>query len=134
MKDKIEFLIETDILISHLHHTKNTISDLELAMAYGNCFTSVFSASELYFAKYSNNELEAVNGVIYALKVLGIHPRYSLNISEFFNKVATVRDAIVCSLAKNNKLPILTNDFERFSKSGIKIITPKELRGSIDTW
>jgi predicted nucleic acid-binding protein len=130
MKNKIEFLVETDIIVDHLtQEDQSVISNLELAMSSGICFTSVITASELYFIYNEETERKSVDYVIYALKVLGIHPRYSLNISDFFNKVATTRDALVCSLAKNNKLPILTNDLTRFEKSGIKIISPNQLRG-----
>ncbi|KAF0150878.1 MAG: hypothetical protein FD143_2462 [Ignavibacteria bacterium] len=130
MKAKQEFLIETDIIIEHL--IQSNISEhsiLELAMLKGICFTSVIVASELYFNCKDNEEKKAVDSVIYAMNVLGIHPRYSLNISYFFDKVATVRDALMCSIAKNNKLPILTNQVERFSCSGLEIISPNELRG-----
>ncbi|MBI3123351.1 MAG: PIN domain-containing protein [Ignavibacteriales bacterium] len=130
MKTQAEFLIETDILVEHLtQHDLSGPSVLELAMTQGICFTSVIAASELYFNCKDENQKEAVNSVLYAINVLGIHQRYCLNISEFFNKVASVRDALVCALAKNNKLPILTNDIERFRNSGIKVISPKELRG-----
>ena len=130
MKNKIEFLVETDIIIEHLTSDgQNENSTLELAMASGICFTSVITASELFFTYHQESEREFVNGVLCALKVLGIHPRYSLNISDFFNKVATTRDALVCSLAKNNKLPILTGDLARFKTSGITVISPTQLRG-----
>lgn len=130
MKTKQEFLIETDIFVEHL--TQNNLSEhsiLELAMISGSCFTSVITASELYYNCRNFEEKKAVDSVLFALNVLGIHSRYSLNISEFFDKVATARDALMCSLAKNNKLPILTYEVERFRKSGIKIISPIELRG-----
>lgn len=130
MKKKSEFLVETDIILSHLMQKENnSISDLEFAMSTGICFTSIQTASELLFFANNEKEKEGVNSVLFSLKVLGVHPRYCLNISEFFNKVATVRDALVCSLAKNNKLPIFTLDKNRFIKSGITIITPNELRG-----
>jgi predicted nucleic acid-binding protein len=130
MKKKIEYLIDTDILIDHLKtKDKSQLSDLEIAMTKGICFTSVIQASEMYFNKLIPEDKKAVDSVIYALKILGIHSRYSLSISDFFNKVASTRDAIVCSVAKNNKLPILTNRFDRYRKSGIKIITSEELRG-----
>ena len=130
MTTKKEFLIETDIIADHL--TQNNLSDpsiLELAMVSGVCFTSVITASELYFYCKNIEEKKAVDSVIYTLNVLGIHSRYSLNISEFFDKVATARDALMCSLAKNNKLPILTYDVERYRNCGLKIISPIELRG-----
>lgn len=130
MSDRIEFLIETDILVEHLvHEDLSKLSNLELAMTKGTCFTSAINSSEMYFHASTAEERNAVDGVMRALKILGIHPRYSLNISEFFNKVATTRDAMICSLAKINKLPILTARIDRFKESGIKIISPKELRG-----
>jgi len=127
---KNEFLVDTDILVSHLtQNNSSEPSDLEFAMTKGACFISVITASELYFNCKDDEEKEAVDSVIHALNVLGIHSRYSLNIYDFFNKVATVRDAIMCSLAKNNKLPILTYNIERFRNSGIDIVSPLELRG-----
>jgi predicted nucleic acid-binding protein len=130
MKNKIEFLLETDIIINHLSQEDQLkTSDLEIAMSTGICFTSVITASELYFMYNHESEKTIIDSVIYSLKVLGIHPRYCLNISDFFNKVATTRDALICSLARNNKLPILTYDVKRFEKSGVNIISPKQLRG-----
>ena len=130
MPNKIEYLIDTDIFVGHLTQKDvSVLSDLEFAMSTGMCFTSVIQATELYFNASDPDEKKAVDFVMRAMKVLGIHPRYSLNISDFFNKVATARDAIFCSVAKNNKLPIFTNDSFRYKESGIKIITSSELRG-----
>ena len=130
MPNKTEFLIENDILIDHLTQKDLSVpSTLEIALTQGICFSTVINASELYFNVSTQVEKENVDAVIYSLKILGIHPRYSLTISKFFNKVAGARDAIICSVALNNKLPILTDEFERYKESGIKIISPKELRG-----
>jgi predicted nucleic acid-binding protein len=132
-KNKVEFLIENDIMIDHLSQKDTSIySDLEIAMSIGICFTSAINVAELYFNTRTLEEKNAVNSVMFALKILGIHPRYSLIITEFFNKVTSVRDALICSVAKFNKLPILTNEVERFQDSGIKIISSNELRGQID--
>ncbi|MCX7797994.1 MAG: PIN domain-containing protein [Melioribacter sp.] len=133
MKEKEHFLIETDILIEHLVHNENDFSDLEVAMINGICFTTVINAAELYF-NATDEERYAVDNLFKALKVLGLNSRYSLNISEFFNKVATVRDALICTVAKINKLTILTNDINKYKHSGLVIIHPKNLRGKIDTW
>jgi len=130
MGNKTEYLIDTDILISHLiQEDTSELSDLEIAMRQGLCFTSAINASELYFRVSTDEEKFAVDSVTRALMVLGIHPRYSLNITDFFNKVATARDALFCSVAKNNKLPIFTREVSKYENSGIKIITPQELRG-----
>ncbi|MFA5803788.1 MAG: PIN domain-containing protein [Melioribacteraceae bacterium] len=130
MPNKIEYLIDTDIFVDYLTQKDDSaLSDLEAAMSTGMCFTSVVQASELYFYASDPLEKHGVDSVMRAMKVLGIHPRYSLTITDFFNKVATTRDAIVCSVAKNNKLPIFTNDSYRYNESRIKIITSLELRG-----
>ena len=57
-----------------------------------------------------------------SLKLLGLNSRYSLNISEFFNKVATVRYALICSVVKNNGLPIVIGKIDKFNNSGLIII------------
>ena len=123
MKEKKHFLIETDILIEHLlHDDKSSNSILETAMTQGICFTTVINSAELYFSAQNEKEKEEVNKV-------GLNSRYSLNISEFFNKVAGVRNALICSVAKNNDLPILTGKVDKFENSGLSIISPQQLRG-----
>lgn len=135
MSNKIEFLVDTDILVQHLTHAdKNSLSYLESAMIQGICFTTVINASELYFSVINEKKKNFIDDLLKSLKVLGIHARYSLNISDFFNKVASTRDALICSTARNNKLSILTENINRYCKSGIKIIHPQELRGETDTW
>ena len=132
MKDKKEFLLDTDIIIDFLTVNDNKkMTVLEIAMSKGICFTTVLNASELFFAVKDETEKEKVKKVISSLKVLGVNARYSLNISDFFNKVATVRDAILCSIAKNNGLPILTNNIDRYKNSGIEIIESRKLE---DAW
>lgn len=124
----MEYLIDTDVIIEHLTHSDlQTKSVLEKLMTQGVCFTTVVNASELYFAALSVEEKRMIDSVLGALKVLGINSRYSLNISEFFNKVATTRDALICTTAKINKLPLVTNNIDRYKESGITIINPKEL-------
>ncbi len=130
MNDNKHYLIDTDILIEHvLHKEKNTNSDLEIAMIEGICFTTVLNAAELYFSVQNNDEKETIDNLLKALKVLGLNSRYSLNISKFFNKVATVRDALICSVAEFNNLIIITNEINRYDKTDLKIIQPKKLRG-----
>lgn len=126
-KNKIEFLVETDILLEHLKHSSNSLSVLEKAMKKGICFTTVINSSELIYSVNSKSEKEIVLSLLSALKVLGLHARYSLYVDEYIGKVSSVRDAIICTVAKLNKLPILTDDTKKFENSGIKILTSKDL-------
>lgn len=126
-KNKIEFLVETDILLEHLKHSSNSLSVLEKAMKKGICFTTVINSSELIYSVNSKSEKEIVLSLLSALKVLGLHARYSLYVDEYIGKGSSVRDAIICTVAKLNKLPILTDDTQKFENSGIKILTSKDL-------
>ena len=96
-------------------------------MQKGICFTTVINASELYYTVKNDDQKKQVDALLNSLKVLGLHARYSLSISEFSNNTSTVRDALICSVAKNNKLPILTAENSRYSGTGIKFIHPDQL-------
>lgn len=126
----MELLIETDLMIEHLT-TKDSFlkSGLETAMEKYVCFTTVLNASELFFYAETEVEKEAVKKILTALKVLGIHSRYSLAVSEFAGKVANVRDAIFCATAKINKITILTNNPDKYKMTGLEILHPNDLRG-----
>ncbi len=127
-KDK-EFLIETDILLEHLMWNKKGQSTLETIMQKGVCYTTVFNASEIYFNVHNEEERKAVDGLFMALKVLGLNGRYGLFVDEYSKKVNTVRDALMCVASKLNRLSIVTFQKEKYSKSGIIVINPKDLGG-----
>lgn len=127
---QIEYLIETDILIDHLTtNSKTGKTDLELAMRNGICFTTVINSSELYYSVNNEFEKSAVDDLMRSIKVLGLHARYSLKVCEFTGKVSSLRDAIISTVSKINKLPVLTNKLENYKFAGIEIIDPKTLRG-----
>jgi hypothetical protein len=129
MEAKEQFLIETDIIVEHLTYDETAgRSVLEYLMEKGECFTTVINSAELFFNVSDNMDRDNVMNAIKALKVLGLNSRYSLNISDFFNKVASVRDALMCSVAKNNDLPIVTIKPEKYEHSGIQIIDARRLK------
>ena len=55
--------------------------------------------------------------------------RYSLTITDFFNKVATVHAAFLQTSAGEKQTSVITREVERCSNSGIKILSLCELRG-----
>ncbi len=123
-----QYLIETDVLLEHLHHEEKTNSFLEDAMISGDCFTTVLNASEIYFAVQNSEEKNAVDVLMKSLKILGIHARYSLSVNDFSEKVEGVRDSLICVMAKINKLPVLTLNKTKYEKSGIEVIDARDLR------
>lgn len=126
-KDKNEYLIDTDVLVDHLIYRGNEKSHLEKLMESGICFTTVINSAELYFTVRDNIEKDSVDALMKAVTVLGFHARYSLLVSEFAEKVNSVRDALFCVTAKINKLKVVTENINRYSNTELEIIDPKNL-------
>jgi len=127
MPDYPKVLVDTDILVDHLICENGDSSVLEKVMQSHICFTSVINASELYYATKSEDEFIGVTQLLRSLKVLGMHARYSLLIPEFKETTTNLRDALICALAKNNKLTLLTNKKEKYKFADIQLIHPDSL-------
>ncbi len=126
--EKKEFLIETDILLNHLINTKNkSLSDLEILMQKGMCFTTVINAAELLFNAVNPHKKEYILDLLNALKVLGLHSRYSLLVNQYYHKVKSYRDALICVVSELNKLPIITNDKRKYINSDLQILSIDEI-------
>lgn len=127
MSSEKQFLVETDVLIDHLVQKENEKSSLEKLMESGICFTTVINSAEIYFAVRNDEEKAAVDALMKAVKVLGFHSRYSLNVHKYNNKVESVRDALICATASINKLVIVTNNLEKYSEIDIPVIEPTKI-------
>ncbi len=120
-----KFLLETDVLVDHLTSEKNNY--LLNLMQKGICFTTVLNASELLSVCNNENELKEVRSVLDSLKVLGLHSRYALSVPEFSGKTKNIRDSLFAVVSLINKLPVVTLDRERYSKTNLNIIHPQEV-------
>jgi len=123
-----EYLVDSDVLIEHLtfkSHDKD--SYLEKLMQNGICFSTVLNASELLFSANSFLEEKIIIDLLSSLKILGLHSRYSLLIPKYRNKVKNMNDALTCVVADYNKLPIITLNKNKFSKSNLTVYHPLEL-------
>ena len=120
-----KFLLETDVLAEYLTSEKNNY--LLNLMQQGICFTTVLNASELLDACKNETEFREVRSVLDSLKVLGLHSRYALSVPEFSGKTKTIRDALFAVVSLINKLPIVTLNRDRYSKTNLKIIHPQEM-------
>lgn len=127
MKNNKEFLVETDIFLEHLTHRENSFSLLEILLQKGICFSTSVTACELFFLTENEEENRIIKDLLSVINVLGYHSRYSLSIGQFRNKVETVRDATVCTVAMINKLPIVCLNKKRFLNAGIPVFTFSEL-------
>ena len=126
---KNEFLSETDIIIEHLTMTQSEeLSVLELAMIKGVLYTTVLNAAEIKLLAADSDNEKYVDNVLSALHILGLHYRYSAYVNEFYPVMKNVRDSLFCVTAKINKLPILTNNPDKFINTGLQILTTEDLR------
>lgn len=117
------YLIDTDILYDHLtHNKKNKRSFLTTLMTKGECFTTVLNASELYFSAKNDEEKLAIKKLLYALKVLGLNSRYSLDIPQYSDKFENYTDCLFYIVAEKNNLTIATNSPSKYNFGKVKII------------
>lgn len=123
-----KFLIETDVLIDHLTHTRGKGQSYLIKLSQiGICFTSVLNASEVYFNLHSENDLQKADHLFYALKVLGIPARYSLELKKINTYAANYRDALISVLANQNDLIIITLNKKNYNNLGCKVFHPSEV-------
>lgn len=120
-------MIDTDILTEHLIFSGSGSSLLEGLMMRGVCFTTVINASELFLTAETEEHIMAVKDVLSALKVLGLHSRYSLSINEYRSPSFGLRDAMFITAAALNKLPIVTLNTAKYKNAKVQIFQPTEL-------
>jgi predicted nucleic acid-binding protein len=123
-----KYLLETDILVDYLAGSGKSNNYLLSLMQDGMCYTTVLNAGELLFASHGEEEIGYVRNVLDSLKVLGLHSRYALSVKEYSDKTNSLRDSFISVVSSFNKIPIVTFDKERYKKTNLKIIHPKELR------
>ncbi len=125
MKKIPKYLLETDVLLEYLVlYEFDKESYLIKLMQKGICFTSVLNASELFMFANSDYEKEKVRDLLNALKVLGLHSRYSLSIPNCMNNFKNIRDALFYILAEQNRLSIVSLNPEKYSGLRVKSVHP----------
>ncbi len=125
-----QFLLETDILAEHLIYKDAGVpSFLQIIMQRGTCFTTALNASEILFCAQNKGEKKSIIHLLNSLKILNVNSKYTLSIPDYIDKVESSRDALICTIAEINKLPIVTSHVEKFLLSGLTVLHPKVLRG-----
>lgn len=124
-KQTPEFLIDTDVLMEHLIQKKEAgFSALVKLMLRGLCFTTVINAAEVILNSNDEEEEFYSKSLLSALKVLGIHSRYSLNVKKIKIKHPDLRDSLFLVTAEVNKLNVITFNLDKYQSDKINIIHP----------
>jgi hypothetical protein len=103
-------------------------SYLELLLQKGICFSTVLNAAELLYKASAPIEQKIIISVLSALKILGLHSRYSLLVPKYSACVKNFNDALFCVVADYNRLPIVTMNKSKYIKSGLIVYHPKEIK------
>jgi hypothetical protein len=96
-------------------------------MQKGTCFSTVLNAAELLYNAASIIEQKIIIDLLSALKILGLHSRYSLLVPKYSLYVKKIDEALFCVVADYNKLPIVTLKKSKYIKSGLLIYHPREI-------
>ncbi|WP_337865458.1 hypothetical protein [Ignavibacterium sp.] len=118
------YLVDTDVLYEHLTHSdKKNLSFLTSLMTKGECFTTVMNASELYFSATTDEHKIAIKKLLYALKVLGLNSRYTLDIPQYSDKFSNYRKCLFYIVAEKNNLIIASNSPEKYKIGKVMVIS-----------
>lgn len=120
-----EFLLDTDIIESHLTDTKNAY--LEILLQKGICFTTALNASDLLYRAAGSIEAQIITDVLSSLKILGIHSRYCLLVPKYCSQVKNYDKALFCVVAHYNRLKIVTLKKSKYINTGLSVYHPKEI-------
>lgn len=124
-KNKIEFLLDTDVIQEHLVSGSSSI--LVELLQRGLGFTTVLNAAEIMLKCNSLEDEYSAKSVLSALKILGIHSRYSLSVNKISQEIKSLRDVLFVVTAEINKINIVTLKPERYQSDKVKILSPCDL-------
>ncbi|MGA7160360.1 MAG: type II toxin-antitoxin system VapC family toxin [Bacteroidota bacterium] len=116
-----KIVIDTDVLLDHLVH-RDGPSFLRRAMNVFFCYTTAFNAIEAFSFARSDEEIQAVDDAMSAMKVLGLNAKSAKVVGSIFSKIDSTKKrdlaVLIAGVCRESKLPIVTMNPQRFS--GIK--------------
>lgn len=121
----VKLSVHTDILVDHLTHGGNGPSTLRIVMAKCFCYTTVFTAIELFSLALTARERRYVAQAMNAMKILGLNAKSAMKFGEFYGDRASASTLHVLSagVCVESRLPILTNrPQELLGVPGVKVI------------
>ena len=125
-----KIVVGTDILLDHLRRRRRP-SVLRVAMRSYFCYTTVFSAIELFVLARNATERKAVRDSMAAMKLLGMNPKNAPLHAALFRSHRSRRtlDLLNAGLCLETGLPLLTGRTEAFKGiRGLTLLAPDDLR------
>ncbi|NUN68280.1 MAG: hypothetical protein HUU02_01045 [Bacteroidetes bacterium] len=109
-------VVDSDIIIEHLT-TDRTRSYLRVLSARFFCYTTIFTAIELFAAARGLKETRAVQQAMDALKVISINPKSAKNIARVVSSSDTQdMTALTVAVCLESGLPLATLRPQRYTR------------------
>lgn len=112
-----KIVIDTDIIADHLT-TGETVSTLRRLLQRYFCYTTVFTAMELFAMARTQKEIRAVEDAMHAMKILGLNGKSAKKIAHVLNGSRTTMAGFIAGICIESALPVVTFDTPKFR--GIK--------------
>ena len=123
-------IVHTDIFIDYLQHRGDSSHVLRRAMGKYFCYTTVFNAIELFSLASTNQEREAIERSLSAMKILGLNAKHSKQYGERLasGKQLPRMNGLIACMAVETKLPVLTGMPREFKgMKEVVILLPKDV-------
>lgn len=131
--NRLEIFVDTDVLAAYLAEDTSQPSALQALMRAAVCFTSVLNAGELIAVTRNDEERAHAESVLWGLKVLGFHHKYSLTFGDLHRESGGMhfRDSMVAGMCILSKLPLCTSHPERYrAYPGLSLIDAGDVTGT----
>jgi predicted nucleic acid-binding protein len=134
-----KIVVDTDIILEYLIHSdegarSRRASVLRRAMSVFFCYTIVFNAIEVFALCETEEEIQAVEDSLSALKILGLNGKSARSVGRVVRqgkKSETGRyDLLIAGVCVESKLPILTGRPDRYrTVKSLQVVPARRLRG-----
>lgn len=123
--------VHADIIEDFLRHGGEGPSVLRVAMSKFFCYTTVFSAIELFAGAATEHERSLMEDAMSAMKILGLNAKSARRYGEWFRPSTHRRSLALLSagLCLESRLPVLTAQPSLFrGVKGIRVIPAARMR------
>ena len=131
-----KIVVHTDVLVDHLVHAGRGRSILRMAMENFFCYTTVFTAIELFSIARSEKERRNIEHVFSAMKILGLNARNAKKVGEWVSRQPPLPrfHLLIGGICLEARLPLLVMDPSTFR--GIKelnVIPARRMQKEVDS-
>ncbi len=128
-----KLIVHTDVLLDYVIHSGRRMPVLRRAMQEYFCYTTVFTAIELFALARTERQRSIVTRAMSALKILGLNARSAPRFGKLFasNSRCSVIDVLIAGVCLEAKLPLLVLRKNGFpSIKGLHLLTASAITGN----